>query len=139
MREFKPVRVHVVTGGFPSGSPAGHDMDYARLRLLQLLQEPPPALATVANDYTDIATWLPDSQLLITYVASPHPNDEQNQVMRQWLEAVQKKGCALLILDPSSLNASVVYAAEIPLVVDTLAFHKGMPVDFEPYLGIPLS
>ena len=59
--------------------------------------------------------------------------------LQQWLEAVRKKGCALLILNPSSLNASVVYAAEIPLVIDTLAFHNGMPVEFEPYLGIPLS
>jgi len=59
--------------------------------------------------------------------------------MLQWLEAVQKKGCALLILNATSLNASVVYAAEIPLVVDTLAFHRGMTVEFEPYLGIPLS
>ena len=34
-------RVHLITGGFPPGSPAGHDMDYARLRLLQLLKEFP--------------------------------------------------------------------------------------------------
>ncbi len=62
-------------------------MDYARLRILQLLQENPQVLATVANDYTDISTWLPESRLLITYVAGPHPNEEQNQLIRQWLEA----------------------------------------------------
>jgi len=44
-------------------------------------------LATVANDFTDIAKWLPASRLMITYVAGPHPNEEQNQVIRQWLEA----------------------------------------------------
>src|SRR5262245_15822776 len=86
VNQLKPTRVHVMTGGFPPGSAAGHDMDYARLRLLQLLQEHPHVLATVANDFTDIATWLPGSQLLITYVAGPHLNDEQNQSMRQWLE-----------------------------------------------------
>jgi hypothetical protein len=80
-------RVHVITGGFPPGSAAGHDMDYARLRILQLLQEHPNVLSTVANDFADLATWLPGSQLLITYVAGPYLNDAQNQVMRQWLEA----------------------------------------------------
>lgn len=79
-------RVHVIAGGFPPGSPAGHDMDYARLRILQLLQERPQVHSTVANDFTDLARWLSDSRLLITYVAGPYPNNEQNQVLRQWLE-----------------------------------------------------
>jgi uncharacterized protein len=87
MDTLKPCRIHVITGGFPPGSSAGHDMDYARLRILQLLQEHPQLRSTVANDFTDIVKWLPDSQLLVTYVAGPHPNDEQNQVIRQWLEA----------------------------------------------------
>ena len=82
----QPARVHVITGGFPPGLPAGHDMDYARLRLLQLLQDEPHVLSTVANDFADISRWLPDSQVLITYVAGPYPNDEQNQLLRQWLE-----------------------------------------------------
>jgi type 1 glutamine amidotransferase len=86
MTTLKSKRVHVIAGGYPPGSPAGHDMDYARLRLLQLLHERPHVLTTVANDFADVAKWLPDSQLLITYVAGPHPNDEQNQVIRQWLE-----------------------------------------------------
>ena len=82
----KPVRVHLITGGFPPGSPAGHDMDYARLRLLQLLQEHPHVRSTVANDFTDVAKWLPDTQLLMTYVAGPYLNDEQNEALRRWLE-----------------------------------------------------
>ena len=86
MSTLQPTRVHVITGGFPPGAPAGHDMDYARLRLLQLLHEEPQVFATVGNDFTDIAKWLPGSQLLMTYVAGPYPNDEQNQVLRQWLE-----------------------------------------------------
>src|SRR2546426_12515922 len=87
MSQPKPIRVHVITGGFPPGSAAGHDMDYARLRILQLLYERPHVLATITNDFTDIAKWLPASRLLITYVAGPYPNEEQNQVIRQWLEA----------------------------------------------------
>jgi hypothetical protein len=62
-------------------------MDYVRVRILQLLQEQPQVLSTVANDFTDIAKWLPDCQLLLTYVAGPYLNDEQNQYMQQWLAA----------------------------------------------------
>ncbi len=87
MSQTEPVRVHVIVGGFPPGAPAGHDMDYARLRLLALLHENPRARTTVAGDYTDVARWLPESRLLITYVAGPYPDDDQNQLMRQWLEA----------------------------------------------------
>lgn len=61
MNQPKPIRVHVITGGFPPGSAAGHDMDYARLRILQLLHEHPHVLATVANDFMDISKWLPES------------------------------------------------------------------------------
>ena len=34
MSRSKPIRVHLITGGYPPGSFAGHDMDYVRLRLL---------------------------------------------------------------------------------------------------------
>ena len=39
MSDIKLGRVHLITGGYPVGSLAGHDMDYARLRLLELLEE----------------------------------------------------------------------------------------------------
>ena len=39
MNETRFGRAHVVTGGFPLGSSAGHDHDFARLRLLGLLAE----------------------------------------------------------------------------------------------------
>ncbi len=86
MSHPQPVRVHVITGGFPVGSPAGHDMDYARLRLLQLLHEQPTLTASVSGDFTDIDKWLPGCQLLVTYVAGPFPNKAQNSFLRQWLE-----------------------------------------------------
>ena len=86
MSNPQPVRVHVITGGFPVGSPAGHDMDYARLRLLQLLHERPNATASVSGDFTDIDKWLPGCQLLVTYVAGPFPNEAQNRFLRQWLK-----------------------------------------------------
>ena len=65
------IRAHVIAGGFPAGQPAGHDHDYARLRILELLKERDDVHATVSGDYTDIEKWLPQCQLLVTYVAGP--------------------------------------------------------------------
>lgn len=62
-------------------------MDFVRLRILGLLQQSPQVLTTSGNDFADVAKWLPGSRLLITYVAGPYPNDEQNQFIRNWLEA----------------------------------------------------
>lgn len=86
MTDAMPRRAHVITGGFPPGQPAGHDHDHARLRLLTLLAEQSVA-ASVANDFADVAKWLPVSRLLVTYVAGPYPTDEQCAAMRTWLEA----------------------------------------------------
>ena len=86
MSEDKPRRAHLITGGFPPGSAAGHDHDHARLRLLGLLAEQEVA-ASVGNDFTDVAKWLPVSRLLISYVAGPYPDAAQCQAMRAWMEA----------------------------------------------------
>jgi type 1 glutamine amidotransferase len=86
MSDTRPVRAHLIAGGFPAGSAAGHDHDYARLRLLQLLAEA-DVPASVGNDFSDVARWLPVSRLLIAYVAGPYPDAAQCAAMRQWLEA----------------------------------------------------
>src|SRR5947207_277958 len=86
MSEKRTGRAHLIAGGFPPGSYAGHDHDYARLRLLRLLAER-DVPASVANDFADVAEWLPLSQLLITYVAGPYPDAVQTNAMRAWLEA----------------------------------------------------
>jgi uncharacterized protein len=79
-------RAHLITGGFPPGAHSGHDHDHARLRLLGLLAER-DIPASVANDFADVAKWLPVSQMLITYVAGPYPDATQCRAMQQWLEA----------------------------------------------------
>ncbi len=79
-------RAHLITGGFPPGSAAGHDMDYARLQLLQRLQDKDQLAVTVANDYQDVERWLPGSDLLITYVAGPYPAGTGNAALLNWLE-----------------------------------------------------
>src|SRR5882724_8491864 len=86
MTETKSTRAHLIAGGFPPGSLAGHDHDYARLKLLGLLAEQGVA-ASVANDFADVEKWLPSSRLLITYVAGPYPDAAQCRAMQRWLEA----------------------------------------------------
>src|SRR6266403_4643555 len=86
MTETKLGRAHLIAGGFPPGSPAGHDHDYARLRLLGLLAER-EIPTSVANDFADLEKWLPVSRLLITYVAGPYPDAAQCRALQQWLEA----------------------------------------------------
>ncbi|MDE0886035.1 MAG: ThuA domain-containing protein [Myxococcota bacterium] len=84
---IRPIRVHVVAGGFPRGSWAGHDIDYVRRRLLDLLGQEQRAMVSVANDFQDIESWLPRSELLVTYVAGPFPDEAQCQALSQWIEA----------------------------------------------------
>src|SRR5256885_4582239 len=86
MTEKRSGRAHLIAGGFPPGSYAGHDHDYARLRLLGLLAER-DIPASVANDFADVEKWLPISQLLITYVAGPYPDAAQSRAIQHWLEA----------------------------------------------------
>ncbi len=86
MTDTKPERAHLIAGGFPPGSQAGHDQDYARLRLLGLLAER-EIPASVGNDFADVEKWLAVSRFLITYVAGPYPDAAQCRAMQQWLEA----------------------------------------------------
>jgi len=79
-------RAHLIVGGFPPGTAAGHDMNYARLRLLGMLEKNFSIYTTVSNDYSDLARWLPETRLLITYVAGPYPTAEQNDLLRGWIE-----------------------------------------------------
>ena len=86
MAEKKHHRAHLIAGGFPPGSNAGHDHDFARLRLLGLLAEQ-DVQASVANDFADMEKWLPVSRLLIAYTAGPYPDAAQCRALRAWMEA----------------------------------------------------
>ena len=78
-------RAHVISGGFPKGALQGHDMDYARNRLLELLEQN-EATATVGNDFDHIDEWLPGSKLLITYLAGPYLKEDEHKIVRRWIE-----------------------------------------------------
>ena len=80
-------RAHLISGGYPAGASAGHDMDYARLRLLEILYEDSRFSATVSSDFSDLGRWLDGADLLVTYVAGPYPDETQNDELRSWLES----------------------------------------------------
>lgn len=86
MNQPTPNRAHLIAGGFPPGATAGHDMDYARLRLLQMLSDASSISTTVSSDFGDIEKWLPGCKLLVTYVAGPYPDAGQCAFMNAWLE-----------------------------------------------------
>ena len=81
-----PIRVHVVAGGFPLGKHAGHDIAYARMRILQALQSNEDVHATVGSDSTDCHKWIADCQLLVCYVAGPFADDHEAGVILDWLD-----------------------------------------------------
>src|SRR5690606_36978085 len=80
------IRAHVIAGGFPPGAPAGHDHDFSRLRILELLEQHDGVHTTVSGDFTYIEKWLPQCRLLVTYVAGPFADDQRNRVLREWVE-----------------------------------------------------
>ena len=79
-------RAHLIVGGFPPGSSASHDMDFARRELLSHLGERGELATTVSSDFSELGKWLHNTQLLITYTAGPYPDDEQQRVLTEWLE-----------------------------------------------------
>src|SRR5829696_4801184 len=83
----QPSGVHLIVGGYPPGSPAAHDMDYVRLRLLEELAGQDGRHTTVSSDYADLGRWLPSARLLLTYVAGPVPSEDDRAHLRSWLEA----------------------------------------------------
>ena len=77
-------RAHLIVGGFPLGSAAGHDMDFVRIELLRKLYESGYA-TTVGNSFADVAAALHGVDLMVSYVAGPYPDDEQCQAINDWL------------------------------------------------------
>ena len=82
----KITRVHLVAGGFPRHSAAGHDIDYARLRLLETLQQEGETTTSISPDFQDLSEWLAKADALITYVAGPFPDPDQCAELDRWLQ-----------------------------------------------------
>ena len=60
-------------------------MDYARRELLGMLGTHTDTVATVSSDFSDLDKWLHGTDLLLTYVAGPYPDESQCAVLTDWL------------------------------------------------------
>lgn len=78
-------RAHLVVGGFPIGSRAGHDMDFLRVRMLQSLQNK-NFQTTVSQDFSLLEDRLDGTNYLISYVAGPYPDENQVETLESWLQ-----------------------------------------------------
>ena len=117
-----PIRAHLVVGGFPVGQHAGHDMDYARLQILTALKSAGNVHVSVCNDFTDCSKWLPDCQLLVTYVAGPFADDEQTAAINAWLE----RGGRWLALHGSSGGKAVRVEGKLQRRWVKTAYHEAL-------------
>ena len=79
--------VHLVVGGYPPGSTAGHDMAFARRRLLELIDEIDHTQPTISSDFGDVENWLGTTELLVTYTSGPFPASAQAAAIDQWIDA----------------------------------------------------
>ena len=77
-------RAHLITGGFPLGTNAGHDMDFVRLQLLDALYQA-GCQTSASNSFNDVAEFLPETNFLVSYVAGPFPDPLQCQALNDWL------------------------------------------------------
>jgi uncharacterized protein len=100
-----------------------HDIDYARLRLLELLGEDEQIRTKVGQDYHDIDA-ICASDFLVTYTSDVRPTLEQQQRIRSWVEgggrwfALHSTNAAL---DPPSPYPGTFSTPRVfPLFVDTL-------------------
>jgi len=73
------MKVHLIAAG------KYHDIDFARLELLNLLAEHPEARTTVAADYaaTDL---IAQSRLLVTYTCDLAASPEETAALSRWIE-----------------------------------------------------
>jgi len=60
-------------------------MDFARRQLLGMLAKHDHAVSTVSSDFSDLGKWLAGTDLLLTYVAGPYPDDAQCAELNEWL------------------------------------------------------
>jgi uncharacterized protein len=113
-----------------------HDIDFARLRLLELLGEDEQIRTKVGQDYHDIDA-ICASTFLVTYTSDVRPTLEQQQRIRAWVEgggrwfALHSTNAAL---DPPSPYPGLFSTPRVfPLFVDTLGSQFISHPTMDPY------
>lgn len=76
----RPLEALLVCGG------RYHDMDYARLRLLEHLERDERIRTMVRDDYEDAAA-LERADLLVTYTCDLRPSEGAQRALRDWVES----------------------------------------------------
>jgi len=62
-------------------------MAYVQRRLLDFVGEVDHAQPTISSNFDDVETWLPTTQLLVTYTSGPFPGPTQAAAIDDWLSA----------------------------------------------------
>jgi uncharacterized protein len=114
-----------------------HDFDFARLRLLELLAEDERVRVKVAQHFHDV-DMIAVSKFLVTYTCDVRPTDDEQQAIRQWVEAggrwlaLHATNCALD--PPPALGEGVFETPRVfPLWADTLGSQFLSHPSIEPY------
>lgn len=113
----KRINVYLICGG------KYHDIDFARVELLKLLQEHEQVRVRVGEDYRDQEA-ISEADCLITYTCDVIPSEAEQQTLRRYLES-GKRWFALhgtnsilrfLSMDPLTVSAP----REAPLLMEML-------------------
>jgi uncharacterized protein len=123
------VDVALVAGG------RWHDIDFARLRLLEELDRHDVARTSVHDDYSDVAA-LREADVLVTYTSDVRPTAAQTQVLSDWLSAGGRwlaLHATCSAVDPPGPGADRVFAT--PRVIDGLVALLGGQFLAHPPIG----
>jgi type 1 glutamine amidotransferase len=114
-----------------------HDFDFARLELLKLLAEDERIRVEVASDYRDVDA-IAATDVLVTYTCDVRPTDDQQSVLRRWVEgggrwfALHGTNNAI---DPPAVKGEDPFTTPrvFPLFADTLGSQFLSHPKIEPY------
>ncbi len=112
-----------------------HDIDFARLELLQLLAEHEEFRVRVQPDYED-ADAICNGSILVSYTCNVRPSEEAQQKIRGWVEAggrwiaLHGTNAALDVGTPNGVDSPRVF----PLWADTLGSQFVAHPPIAPYL-----
>jgi uncharacterized protein len=123
------VEVALVAGG------RWHDIDFARLRLLDELDRHDVTRTSVHTDYSDSAT-LRRADVLVTYTSDVRPTAEQTHQLTQWLSAGGRwlaLHATCSAVDPPPLGAPRLFST--PRAIDALASLLGGQFLAHPPIG----
>ena len=65
-----------------------HDVQYANRKFLEWMDEYEGCklVGTVSSDYSNLDKWLEHADILISYCSGPVADNENTEVLQQWLE-----------------------------------------------------